>query len=140
MQELEEAAVRIGKNVMKLGRDIKHWEVWQWLKDRIDAFKKTMPLIADLRNPAMRSRHWQQLMTTIQTQFDPTSNSFTLDSIVQLRLDQHAEFIGEMSVNATKELAIEQSIQAIAATWKDLDLDMVCSSRARVLFGVRCLV
>lgn len=132
--------MRIGKNVMKLGRDIKHWEVWQWLKDRIDAFKKTMPLIADLRNPAMRSRHWQQLMTTIQTQFDPTSNSFTLDSIVQLRLDQHAEFIGEMSVNATKELAIEQSIQAIAATWKDLDLDMVCSSRARVLFGVRCLV
>jgi dynein heavy chain, axonemal len=111
--------------VLKLGRDIKHWEVWRWIKDRIDAFKKTMPLVADLRNPAMRPRHWQQLMETIQTPFDPASNSFTLDSIVQLRLDQHAEFIGEMSVNATKELAIEQSITAIAETWKTLDLDMV---------------
>jgi dynein heavy chain, axonemal len=125
VQELEEAASRFGKNVTKLGRDMKSWEIWQETKDRIDAFKKTMPLISDLRNPAMRPRHWQELMKTIQTQFDPTSNAFTLDSIVLLRLDQHAEFIGEMSTNATKELAIEQSINAIAETWKTLDLDMV---------------
>ena len=115
----------MGKTVQKLGRDIKHWPVWQQIRERVDAFKRTMPLIADLRNPAMRPRHWKQLMETIQTTFNPLSDGFTLDSIVQLRLDQHAEFIGEMSVNATKELAIEQSIAAIAEAWKSLDLDMV---------------
>lgn len=125
VQELEDAAARLGKSVAKMGRDIKHWEVWQWIKERIDAFKKTMPLISDLRNPAMRPRHWKSLMDTIQTRFEPASDNFTLDSIVQLRLDQHAEFIGEMSVNATKELAIEQGIFSIAETWKTLDLDMV---------------
>jgi dynein heavy chain len=127
VQELEEAASRFGKQVGKLGHDIKHWEIWQQTKDRIDAFKKTMPLISDLRNPAMRPRHWHELMKTIQTQFDPASNVFTLDSIVQLRLDQHAEFIGEMSMNASKELAIEQSINAIAEIWKSMDLDIVCA-------------
>lgn len=127
VQELEDAAARLGKNVGKMGRDIKHWEVWQWIKERIEAFKKTMPLISDLRNPAMRPRHWKSLMDAIQTKFDPASDTFTLDSIVQLRLDQHAEFIGEMSVNATKELAIEQGIASIAETWKTLDLDMVCT-------------
>ena len=51
VEEMEEAAVRIGKAVAKLGRDIKVWGVWGWIKEVIDAFKKTMPLITDLRNP-----------------------------------------------------------------------------------------
>lgn len=44
---------------------------------------------------------------------------------MQLRLDQHVEFIAELSVNATKELAIETSIKAIKDTWQGLVLDMV---------------
>ncbi len=55
-------AVRMGKSVAKLGRDLKLWPVWSWIKDTIEAFKRTMPLITDLRNPAMRERHWGQLM------------------------------------------------------------------------------
>lgn len=124
-QELEELAGKFAKTITKLGRDVKHWDAWQSIKDTIEAFKRTMPLISDLRNPALRSRHWSHLMTTIQTHFDPASDSFTLDSIVQLRLDQHAEYISEMSLSATKELAIEQSLNTIAATWKELLLDMV---------------
>jgi dynein heavy chain len=56
--------------------------------------------------------------------FDPAAASFTLESVVSLRLDQHAEFIAELSVNATKELAIENSLAAIAATWAGLSLDL----------------
>lgn len=64
---MEEAAVRCGKGVTKLGRDIKAWGVWGWIKEIIDAFKRTMPLITDLRNPAMRQRHWDGLMEEIGT-------------------------------------------------------------------------
>ena len=122
---MEEAAVRISKNVTKMGRDIKSWGVWGWIKDVIDAFKRTMPLITDLRNPAMRQRHWDSLMDEIGSRFDPTSPSFTLDSMVQLRLDQQVEFIAELSVNATKELAIENNLKAIVTTWGALAMDMV---------------
>ena len=122
---MEEAAVRIGKNITKMGRDIKHWAVWGWIKEVIDSFKRTMPLITDLRNPAMRDRHWDSLMTEIGSRFDPTSPSFTLDSMVQLRLDQQVEFIAELSVNATKELAIENNLKTISSTWASLLLDMV---------------
>ena len=44
----------------------------------IDAFKKTMPLITDLRNPAIRPRHWQAVMDNIGQQFDPHGDDFTL--------------------------------------------------------------
>lgn len=108
---MEEVAVRVSKSVVKLGRDIKGWPVWAWLKDTIDAFKRTMPLITDLRNPAMRDRHWEQLMEHVGARFDPASPDFTLATMVNLRLDTHVEFIAELSVNATKELAIENSIK-----------------------------
>ncbi|GIM07381.1 hypothetical protein Vretimale_11536 [Volvox reticuliferus] len=124
VDEMEDAAVRISKNVAKLGRDIRHWTVWSALKDTLDAFKRTMPLITDLRNPAMRPRHWEALQTHIGIKFDPHSRGFTLDSVVALRLDQHVDFVAELSVNATKELAIENNIKTIAATWSTLLLDM----------------
>lgn len=37
----------------------------------------------------------------------------------------HAEYIGELSTNATKEFAIESALEKIAATWEVLMLDMV---------------
>lgn len=56
--------------------------------------------------------------------FDPASASFTLESVVALRLDQHCDLISQLSVNATKELAIETSLAGIAATWEALFLDL----------------
>ena len=35
-----------------------------------------MPLIQDLKNPAMRERHWTQLQDEIQKSFDHTSMTF----------------------------------------------------------------
>jgi dynein heavy chain len=56
--------------------------------------------------------------------FDPSSTQFTLESVVSLRLDQHCDFIAELSVTASKEQAIETSLANIAATWAELRLDM----------------
>ena len=59
------------------------------------------------------------------TRFDPASVSFTLDSVVVLRLDTAAEFISELAANAAKEASIEAGLAGIAATWGALELDMV---------------
>lgn len=125
VDDMESAAVSIGKRIQKLGREIKHWPVWSSIKDTVDSFKKTMPLVMDLRNDALRPRHWEQVMEQVGKRFDPTSDDFTLDSVVKLGLSQHAEFIMEMSTNSTKELAIEKSIEGIALAWETLELDMV---------------
>lgn len=44
----------------------------------------------------------------MQQTFDPTSADFTLEKIVALGLDHHAERISEISGAASKELSIEQ--------------------------------
>ena len=54
-------------------QDKSDWTICESLKSRIDTFKRTMPLIQDLKNPAMRDRHWQQLKQEVQKPFDHTS-------------------------------------------------------------------
>lgn len=78
VDEMEAAAVNFGKRIIKIGRDVKGWGTWVSIRDTIEAFKRTMPLITDLRNPVLRQRHWQGLMETIGQTFDPFAETFTL--------------------------------------------------------------
>lgn len=66
-----------------------------------------MPLITDLKNPAMRPRHWQQVKDTMNLDFDEMSEEFTLDAMAQMQMHKYAEEIAEISNAATMELAIE---------------------------------
>lgn len=50
----------------------KNWDICDSIKGRIEQFKRTMPLIQDLKNSAMRDRHWGQIKTEVQKPFDHT--------------------------------------------------------------------
>ena len=52
----------------------KNWEICDSIKSRIEQFKRTMPLIQDLKNPAMRDRHWAQIKSDVQKPFDHSGN------------------------------------------------------------------
>ena len=54
-------------------QDKTDWTICAFLKNQIETFKRTMPLIQDLKNPAMRDRHWLQLKDEVQKPFDHNS-------------------------------------------------------------------
>ena len=116
----------IYKRLTRIGREVKEkgWDICDILKDKIDQFKRTMPLIQDLKNDALRPRHWDQLQEEIQKPFDPSSEQFTLEKIIELGFDQHSDAIAEISTAASKELAIENLLKSIAETWEGVELDV----------------
>lgn len=73
-----------------------------------------MPLIRDLKNHAMRPRHWASIQQKMQRQFDHKAEDFTLERIIHYGFDQYADPINEISGAATKEFAIEQVCQSKA--------------------------
>jgi dynein heavy chain, axonemal len=105
-------------------KDLKKWGVWGAIRAKVDQFRQTMPLIQDLKNPALRPRHWKQLKSEIQEEFDAKSADFTLERVFALGLHNHAEFIGELSANANKELAIETALDTISKAWAVLQIQM----------------
>ncbi|XP_071375886.1 dynein axonemal heavy chain 2, partial [Centroberyx affinis] len=125
-ESMENTAQAMFKKLHKLSRDLKdkHWDIVDFSKNKIDQFKRTIPLITDLRNPAMRDRHWQQIRHELQRPFDQTAAEFTLEKIISLGLDQCADRICEISGAASKELSIEQGLEGITETWEETFLDI----------------
>ncbi|CAJ0965699.1 unnamed protein product [Ranitomeya imitator] len=58
---MENTAQGLYRRLVKLSRELKdkNWDVVETARNRIDQFKRTLPLIVDLRNPALRERFFK---------------------------------------------------------------------------------
>jgi dynein heavy chain len=122
--EIEDSVQKFVKRIGKMNKEVKEWDVYLKLKDKIQQTKRTIPLLLDLRNPAMRDRHWNSIMDDIGKTFSTSDSSFTLDKIFELGLDQQTESISALSTAASKELSIEQGLQSISDAWNILDIEI----------------
>ena len=98
---MEETAGKFMKKIMMKRKDAGSTPLWAELKTAVDRFRATMPLITDLGNEDLQPRHWQLLMDQIGQNFDHEGDDFTLERVIDLRLDQHSEFIGTISASAS---------------------------------------
>lgn len=63
--EMEVTVQRIFKQLMasmkiKLLKD-QSWKIIEIARDSVDAFRRVLPLLSDLKNKAMRTRHWDEV-------------------------------------------------------------------------------
>uniref|UniRef100_A0A3P9PK94 Dynein axonemal heavy chain 2 n=1 Tax=Poecilia reticulata TaxID=8081 RepID=A0A3P9PK94_POERE len=118
---MEETGLDMYKRLRALQRDLKlqgkDWEVVSSSRVKLEKFKHIIPLITDLRNPALRE-HWNQICEDLERTFDHTNPDFTLEKIISLNLDHYASTISEISGAASKELSIEQK------TWDEVYLEI----------------
>ncbi|CAL7938030.1 unnamed protein product [Xylocopa violacea] len=127
MEEMENTANVLFRRLNRLSRELrdKNWEIVEHSRGRVDRFRRTLPLITDLKNPAMRSRHWRRVKDTVDREFDEQSEEFTLDAIAEMQLQNFADQISDISNSATMELAIENGLEAISEVWAAMPLLMV---------------
>ncbi|XP_071165421.1 dynein axonemal heavy chain 2-like [Mytilus edulis] len=126
-ETMEATAIADHKKLLKYSKLLadRNWEVVETSKNRVDQFKRTMPLINDLKNTAMRKRHWDKIQNEMGKDFDHKSNDFTLEKIIEMGFDHYAELIHDISEAATKELVIEQGLEVIEAVWNTTDLEII---------------
>jgi dynein heavy chain len=125
--QMEQAAQNQNKKLTRLAREVKEkdWEFVNVYRKRIDQFRKVLPLVVDLKNPAMRPRHWKQLSADIEKTIDPATEPLTLGNMIDIGLDQFGEQVSAISGAASKELSIEQTLNGIESTWSQTNLEIV---------------
>ncbi|XP_025080372.1 dynein heavy chain 2, axonemal-like isoform X3 [Pomacea canaliculata] len=125
--DMDDACNIVFKKITKYSKELKekNWEIVEMTRARVDQFRRTVPLITDLKNKAMRLRHWDEIMGLLDIEFDPNSDEFTLEFIVQHGFDKFANVIGDISSAATKELQIEVGLANISSVWLTNEYDMM---------------
>lgn len=75
-------------------------------RDKIEEFRRYVPLIQGLHNPGMRDRHWEMLSEDINIDIKLEPN-LTVGRCLDMNLLDHIESITKVAEIAGKEYAIE---------------------------------
>ena len=103
----------------KLPKELKQLAPFNVVSEKIVSFRDSIPLYADLKNEALRDRHWRKLMEITKRTFDLTPEAFTLEKIFNMNLSNHVDAVGELVNGAVKELSIENGMREIENTWRN---------------------
>jgi dynein heavy chain len=61
---LGDACKSITKGIKSMNKNLKNWPGFKGLEDAVKNMQTSLPLVEELHHPAMRDRHWKQLMKT----------------------------------------------------------------------------
>lgn len=105
------------KNLRKLPRETRQMPLARVLDEKMKQFKESLPLFMDLKNEALRERHWKELMNKTGQKFDINPESFTLAAVFAMELHRFQDVINEIVGAAQKELSIEKVLLLLLLTY-----------------------
>ena len=124
VEMLVDEGKKISKDIKMLNKAVRNYDAFKVLEDSVKAMLTSLPLVSDLHHPAMRERHWQQLMQTTGKHF-VKDDKFCLGDLLALELHQCVDAVGEIVDRAQKELIIEKALKKIEDVWAGLAIDFV---------------
>ena len=116
--EMEDEVKKLQKTLKEMKVD-KKTNAYNGLLEEVKKWLLFLPLIAELRDPSMRERHWQKLRDRVQVNF-VVDSKFTLRDIWNLNLNKYAEDVEETTDQAKQEAKMEKTLNKLNETWKDI--------------------
>ena len=98
-------------------------EIAVTVKAKVDAFMPKLPLIVAMRNPGMRDRHWDKISDQLGLTVKPTEET-TLQSFLDMGLQDHVPKIEKICETAGREFGIEQALDKMEGAWKEVPLQV----------------
>lgn len=93
------------------------------MKEKIDEFKKVVPVAIALRKKGMKERHWEALSKETGIEIAP-EEGFTLNTVIEKGMVEHAEVCEDIGEKAYKEFNIEKSLVKMKAEWEGADFSL----------------
>lgn len=77
-----------------------------------------MPAVVDLRCPALKERHWEQIREVLNTDIDVYDPDFKLKSLIEMRVNDKKDDLAEIALKAKKEQELERQLKEILDSWE----------------------
>lgn len=104
-------------------KEIRSWQAFTALNDRVKNMNAILPLISQLHSPFMMDRHWMKLQGMASKVINFKSPSFCLEDLIALELYRFAEDVSELVDGAQKESKIENKLKTIEGIWEEQKFD-----------------
>lgn len=104
--------IKFAKSIYQLEKGLPPNAIVPTLKAKVEDMKDKMPVIQDLRNPSLKTRHWEQIEEILEHKFDPDEKK-TLKLLQELNAFDYAEAIQEVSGQASSEASLEGILKKV---------------------------
>ncbi|XP_075119220.1 uncharacterized protein LOC142194092 [Leptodactylus fuscus] len=120
--------------LQSLPGEVQEWDVCKKVMETVNIMNMTLPLIEDLSNPAMRTRHWNQLVRQTGGMLHVTADSLeamTLGDLLAMDLQKHTEEVRMTVQKAIRDVSVERSLKNCEEVWLSRIFDV--SPHCRVI-------
>ncbi|KAJ3125644.1 Dynein heavy chain 6, axonemal [Physocladia obscura] len=112
------------KTVYLLDKGLPPNDVVPKLKSMVDEYRIMYPTIMDLRNQALKARHWEKIQDALGKPI-VKDETFTLGKLVELRAFDLKEEISSISSQAASEAALEEMLLKVVKNWNETEFVVV---------------
>ncbi|XP_029444925.1 dynein heavy chain 11, axonemal [Rhinatrema bivittatum] len=111
---------RFVKEMLSLEKEVRPWDAYLGLDSTVKNLISSLRAVTELQNPAIRDRHWHQLMTATGVRFS-MSEGTTLSDLLELQLHKVEDEVRNIVDKAVKEMVTEKILAEISQTWLTLE-------------------
>ncbi|XP_071446254.1 dynein axonemal heavy chain 6 [Hetaerina americana] len=94
------------------------------LRANVEKMKDKLPVISNLRNPALKSRHWIKVENVLDYKFRP-EETITLLLLEELNAFSKKTELEEISGQASSEASLEGILKKVEDAWKSLEFNVL---------------
>ncbi|KAL6263152.1 hypothetical protein P5V15_005953 [Pogonomyrmex californicus] len=119
---------KFAKEIRTLDKEMRPWDTYVSLEATVKNMLTSLRAVGELQNPAIRERHWRQLMNSTKVRF-VMDESTTLADLLELNLHECEEEVKNIVDKAVKEMSMEKYMKELNITWSKMEFEREVHTR-----------
>ncbi|KAJ1529252.1 hypothetical protein ONE63_006052 [Megalurothrips usitatus] len=113
---------KFGKELRTLDKEMRGWDTFISLEALLKNMVTSLRAVSELQNPAIRERHWRQLMAATKVKIVINEHT-VLDDLLQLNLHLFEDEVKTIVDKSVKEMSMEKVLRELDATWREQEFE-----------------
>ncbi|NXB13890.1 DYH9 protein, partial [Rhagologus leucostigma] len=116
VENMDVECKKFAREIRNLDKEMRAWDAFSGLDSKVKNMLTALKAVAELQNPAIRERHWNQLMQVTGVRFVMDSDT-TLADLLKLNLHQFEGEVHGIVDKAVREMSMEKVLKELRMTW-----------------------
>ena len=121
VENMDMECKKFSKDIRGLDKDMRTWDAFTGLELTVKNMLTSLRAVGELQNPAIRDRHWSQLVIATRVNFNMSEDT-TLADLLYLNLHNFEDEVHNIVDKAIKEMAMEKMLKELEVTWSAMEL------------------
>ncbi|NXC68138.1 DYH17 protein, partial [Anhinga anhinga] len=132
VEQMDTDCKKFAKDIRSLDKEMRSWDAFTGLDNSVKNMITSLRAVNELQNPAIRDRHWHELMQATKVNFTMSEDT-TLADLLQLNLHKFEDEVHGIVDKAMKESGMEKVLNTLDTTWATMQFEHEPHARTGIM-------